>query len=843
MGGRTRESWNAQDRGMDVTKVFVWFAAGPLLLPLLGVGLEDLAFAIPALVLPYAAARCAAAAKRSPDRRLMWGAFALANLVVGAASILAVAIAIFGGNDAAGFYLGLTASVFVLFAALRLVRGTVRDAGLSPLVDAILTGLLIASIGTYFVAAPGFLHGDPLLTLVFVIDLAAAVLAVGTVVARHSPGDRRVAGWIAVACLVVTVGDGLVSAAAAGQLAVSAIVVALLWAAVGGALAAAAGAELSGSAGDDRQAGEPERDGLVYGRVLLPLAAVLIVPGIAAALWLMQGPDAWTLAYFGVVFALVLVLAFGRQAYLLIDNQRAVARERRLRGQVMRRNEELEALTSLATTMTQTLEEAPILERGLGVLHLAARATSSALHSGSNGTLDLLAASGAWQAEQAWAKRAGGTGEPPPVESRGRRQIVRLPLATRGSRLGAVTLIRPDSDPLRDDELPLLKLLADQLAIALQNARDYREKLELSIRDPLTGLYNRRYFYEALEKEVRRSERYGAPVSLVLVDIDGFKQINDALGHGAGDDVLRRIAETAEELIRPSDSFARVGGEEFGLLLPETKQLDALLAAERLRSAVARLEILPGRRVTVSAGISSCPEDGRTLEELEQKADTALYWSKRNGKNLCAVASEVIAASGDDERERSLAHLYGVVETIDAHGLHPGAHSANVASYSVALGQLLGLDRERVARLRRAALLHDIGKTSVPAEILAKPGPLTQEEWEQVRRHPAIGAAMLAHAGFDEEAAWVRHHHERIDGTGYPDGLAGDEIPLEARILCVAACFEAMTSQRPYRDGMRIVDAVAELRSAAGTQFDARVVEALTGLVEQRELPVLAEKR
>jgi diguanylate cyclase (GGDEF)-like protein/putative nucleotidyltransferase with HDIG domain len=619
---------------------------------------------------------------------------------------------------------------------------------------------------------------------------------------------------------------------------------AALWAVAGYLLAVAADAEREGVPGGApaRAGSAPLRLRWLYLRTMLPLVLVLGLQGVAVALWLAGDLETWEGVMFGVVLVVQVALAFGRQAHLLADNRRVVARERAAREEAQRRNEELEALTGLATTMTQALEEAPIAEQALSVLHLAARATSSALHARTDdGDYALHAACGEWQNEKTWPGTP--SDESGSATVRGGRAIVRLAVAARGHRIGTVTLVRRAESPFAERELELLGLLVDEMAVALQNARDYREKLELSIRDPLTGLYNRRYFYEALEKEVRRSERYGAPVSLVLIDIDGFKQINDALGHGAGDDVLRRIAETAEELIRPSDSFARVGGEEFGLLLPETKQLDALLAAERLRSAVARLEILPARRVTVSAGVSSCPEDGRTLEELHQKADTALYWAKRNGKNLCAVASEVIAASGDDERERSLAHLYGVVETIDAHGLHPGAHSANVALYSVALGQLLGLDRERVARLRRAALLHDIGKTSVPAEILAKPGPLADEEWEQVRRHPAIGAAMLAHAGFDEEAAWVRHHHERIDGTGYPDGLAGDDIPLEARILCVAACFEAMTSQRPYRDAMSIVDAVAELQKGAGTQFDARVVAALTGLVEQRELPVLAEKR
>jgi putative nucleotidyltransferase with HDIG domain len=254
---------------------------------------------------------------------------------------------------------------------------------------------------------------------------------------------------------------------------------------------------------------------------------------------------------------------------------------------------------------------------------------------------------------------------------------------------------------------------------------------------------------------------------------------------------------------------------------------------------VSRHKILGDRRVTLSGGVASCPQDAHERAELERKADAALYWCKRNGKNLCAVAGEM-TTSEDGTGDTTLAHLYALVETIDAQHLHTRDHSENVAAYAVAVGQVLGLEPDRIVRLRRAGFLHDVGKVAVRGHILEKPGALDDAEWLEMRLHPTVGAAMLQHAGLTEEASWVRHHHERIDGGGYPDRLPGSEIPFEAKILFVADSFEAMTSDRPYREGMEVEDALAELERCAGTQFDPDVVEALVGLVRRGDLAVLS---
>jgi diguanylate cyclase (GGDEF)-like protein len=825
----------------DVTAVFAVLVSTPFVLPLLGVNMSDIAFAVPFAMLCFATVACVAAARLTVARRSMWLSFAVGCGFAAAASAVAVVSAIAGWKPTAAFYLGLGGSLGLLAGAVQVAHRSLRDARFERVVDSLFFCGVAAGVGTYFIAIPGFAHGDAILTWVFLVDLVSLLLVGVAVIVRRERGHRRLAYWLTGACAAALIGDGLVSEEAARQVSSATALTAAFWAAAGYALAAAA---LTENARPETAAEPPDPTSgwrWLVSRVVLPLTAVLALPAVALCVWLVNGAlDAWQVAYFGAFFLIAFVVAFGRQAHLLVEKGRAVSRERELRHEMMRRNAELEALTGLATTMTQTLEEAPIVEQALGVLHLAARATSSALHVSVNGALELEATTGDWQTDHPWVSKPTLDEQLIQMETRGGRSITRVRLEAREHTIGVVTFVRPATDAIDDARLRLLSLLVDQMAIAVQNARDYREKLEQAIRDPLTGVYNRRFFFEALDKEVRRQERYGSSASLVLLDVDDFKQINDSFGHAKGDEVLRQIARIGTDLLRPVDSFARIGGEEFAMLLPETQQLDALLVAERLRTAVSRSAMVPDRRVTISGGVASCPQDAREREDLEKKADAALYWAKRNGKDLCAVASEAVGASEPEKGDGMLAHLYAMVSSIDARQMHTRDHSENVAAYAVAIGQALGLNRDRIMRLRRAALLHDIGKITVPRYVLAKPGPLDKEQFALIARHPELGGTMLAHAGLADEALWIRHHHERIDGNGYPSKLAGDTIPVEARIIFVADSFEAMTSDRPYRPGMDTADAVAELKRCAGTQFDPRIVSVLEDLIDRGEMAVLA---
>ncbi|HWH44571.1 MAG TPA: diguanylate cyclase [Thermoleophilaceae bacterium] len=375
---------------------------------------------------------------------------------------------------------------------------------------------------------------------------------------------------------------------------------------------------------------------------------------------------------------------------------------------------------------------------------------------------------------------------------------------------------------------------------ARPSAAELERLARLALRDELTGTWNRRFMEGQVAREASRGSRSGTPLSMLALDIDNFKLVNDASGHAAGDQVLLDVTSAVSGAIRPSDTLARVGGDEFQVLLPETDQLEALIVAERARKAVRSHPRLESRRVTVTVGAATLPGDATTPGDLWSSADQALYWAKRCGKNLCASASEVVVSGESGHGPELAAPLYPLVDTLDSEPLHTRDHSQNVAYYAIAIGTALGLEPRRMLRLRRAAFFHDIGKLRVPPETLAKDTLLTDQDWDEIRQHPAIGAAILSHAGLATEAAWVRQHHERYDGGGYPEGIAGGAISLEARIIFVADAFEAMTAKRPYQDARPSEEAVAELRRCSGSQFDPEIVEVFCDLVERRAVVALA---
>ena len=798
---------------------------------------QDILFAAPLGLSIWATRRGLATARRQPERQTAWRLFSAACGIAAFASITALAGAAGAPQGGlAGLYVGLVASLCIMAGAATMARDAVRARGWAALADPLLLAVMGASLLVYLLIVPGFQHGDALLTIVLCVDVCALMLAAAAAAGAAPAGVKGlVLGVVVTVCL----GDGAAAGDAAGLPFLPGWVTPLLWAASAACMAWAAGRDVA-LQGRPPEPGEP--DALAaYGRTLLPLVAIVGYPTIVGVLAIVDGGARLApTAFFGPLFLVSVAVAFARQGALLVEQRRTSLRERRLTAEALRRNRELEALTRLASTMTEVLDEQPVIERGLEALRLAARTSSGALHlCGAGGVLELVAGSGSWPSERVWCPAPEGLADAD-VQRRGALEVARLPVAARGRALGVLTLVRPALEGDFGIELPLLALLADQLGVALQNVRDQQEKLEAAMRDPLTGLYNRRYFFEAFGQEVARHERYGTGAALALFDIDDFKDINDSLGQQAGDEVLELIGRIVGQCTRPTDLFARIGGEEFGLLMPETGRFDALLVAERLRTAVSRHRVLSDRMVTISGGVAAMPQDGSTREELQRSAYEALYWAKRNGKNMCAVASEAIASETEAVQVGMLAHLHGVVAGIDAVQLHTRDHSENVAAYAVAIAQRMGLGEERIVQIRRAAFLHDIGKVAVSESILGKPSALTDDEYEAIKVHPQVGETMLHHAGLHEEARWVGAHHERLDGRGYPQGLRAEEIPFEARIIFVADSFEAMTSDRPYRLGMPVADAVAELRRCTGTQFDPRVVDALVDLIEHDELSVLA---
>ena len=381
---------------------------------------------------------------------------------------------------------------------------------------------------------------------------------------------------------------------------------------------------------------------------------------------------------------------------------------------------------------------------------------------------------------------------------------------------------------------PLLSaaLVGPLLAIALYQRSTYRalRAMKLALTDPLTGLGNHRHFHDRLERELNDAERNERPFSLCLVDVDDFKRVNDLFGHPAGDNVLSQLATS----LRQNGEAFRLGGDEFALLLPGYAETEAVETAAAIIERISTLTLDHMGSVTVSAGIATFPRQAPDRGELIRLADSALYWAKENGKNRVHVYRPDVVelaelrrlAVGPDRAARFRAAA-SLAKAVDLRDTYTGSHSARVAELAARVAARLGLDQEQIELSRLAGSLHDLGKLAIPEEILRKPGPLTGPERLVLERHPQIGFRMLDSLGIAPVAEWILHHHERWDGTGYPDRLPGEEIPLGARIIFVVDAYDAMTSDRVYRGRLAQEDALAELERCAGTQFDPAVVTAL----------------
>jgi diguanylate cyclase (GGDEF)-like protein len=371
----------------------------------------------------------------------------------------------------------------------------------------------------------------------------------------------------------------------------------------------------------------------------------------------------------------------------------------------------------------------------------------------------------------------------------------------------------------------------------------HEELAALATTDPVTMLPNHRALVTAINGELSRSQRQGPGFAVVFFDVDHFKLFNDSVGHAAGDTALRELGEVARSCLRGMDAVGRWGGEEFVALLPKTGADAAMVVTQRLRAAIAAhsFSVTERPHLTCSFGVSVYPDDGVTRTELIDAADQAMYAAKRFGRNQVFRAADPVVAALGSGSHRAAARdedaVSGSVEAlallIDERDNKTGAHSSEVADLAGRLAVELGCDESQLFAIRMAARLHDIGKVAVPDAIFRKPGALTDAEWALMKQHTVVGGDVLSLIpALRSIAPWVRAHHERWDGTGYPDGLVGDDIPLAVRILSVADAFDAMVSERPYSRRMNEADALSEVIRCAGTQFDPRVVAALERLLQ-----------
>jgi diguanylate cyclase (GGDEF)-like protein/putative nucleotidyltransferase with HDIG domain len=452
-----------------------------------------------------------------------------------------------------------------------------------------------------------------------------------------------------------------------------------------------------------------------------------------------------------------------------------------------------------------------------------------------------------------------------------------------------------------EEEILLLRTLADLISGALHNALSFQKAQEQAITDGLTGVKTHRFFMEALSAEWKRSTRAGRAFALVLMDLDRFKFVNDFYGHLEGDLVLQRVGHILETNCRRSDVVSRYGGDEFVILMPETNMEHARQLATKLRGWVSADPLLREKNISASFGIACYPLHGSTPQELIQVADASMYLSKHQGGNAVSTADhfdpneakkwkrDVLEAylgvtlkrlfsTGPEAFEEIYSRLkqfteslatteptnangspiagptqgpqalpQAVLETvtslafaIDAKDHYTQGHSQKVSAYAALIAEGLGMTELEVEEIRLGGVLHDIGKVAIPEAILNKSGPLNPDEWDTMKSHVTFGSKILEPlTPLTRIRDMVLHHHEYFDGSGYPEGLSGEQIPLGSRIIAVADAYDTITSDRTYKRARTAEEALSELQRCSNAQFDGKIVALFIRTMRQLPNPVI----
>ncbi|MFC1577197.1 diguanylate cyclase [Candidatus Omnitrophota bacterium] len=395
----------------------------------------------------------------------------------------------------------------------------------------------------------------------------------------------------------------------------------------------------------------------------------------------------------------------------------------------------------------------------------------------------------------------------------------------------------------------------------LENKSVLHKLKELSLKDPHTELYNFRYLMERLESELKRAKRYALPISIVMLDLDYFKSINDVYGHQYGDLILTEFARFLKESVRGNDIVIRYGGEEFVIILPDTNEDCAAMFGNRLRDSLKKYIFDPkGNKINLKAslGVASYPGDASEVDTLIGSADKALLSAKDAGRGRLMTYKNTKKAAGKEEKadrgenvdslRRKLSKIisridhtllesvYAFAKTIKTKDSYPVEHAEEMVSLVTDVAKKIKLHDKDVDNLRHAAVLHDLGKVGIPDDILQKESTLSQEEREIIKKHPKIGAEIIRPIHFLKELVpIILYHHERFDGFGYSAGLKGEEIPIGARIVAIADVYQALVANRPYRKAYTKQEALDIIKAGAGTQFDPKLVDAFIAVINQEE--------
>lgn len=436
-----------------------------------------------------------------------------------------------------------------------------------------------------------------------------------------------------------------------------------------------------------------------------------------------------------------------------------------------------------------------------------------------------------------------------------------VPLVHAGNFKAALAMVSCDRQrPIAEKDMKMVADLADRTAVVVSHAELFAQVEQQAVTDPMTGLFNRRYFQEQLAKEIDRFQRFGHAFSFIIVDLDYLKKINDTLGHHFGDVAIKHIANVTKRSVRDVDTVGRFGGEEFVVLLPETDLQHARMVAERICAAIREKPIEDVGTITASLGLATFPYDAQDREKLFELADQALFLAKHRGRNqVCSVAEDLMPsikdgvapvlqvdrmppkASTEDLIDLEMvaekgilgvfAQIMRAVETKDAYSEE---RSPRAYGYASRIAQALHLSKEEAEIVSLAAVMSNLGKIAVPQEVLQKQGPLSPEEMDMIKRSPSIGAKLLEPAKLLHRVGQIiEAYHEHWDGSGYPKGMRENDIPPGSRIIALVDAYTAMTSDRPYRKSLTKEEALKVLQDGAGKEWDPRLVKIFVSIINK----------
>lgn len=451
------------------------------------------------------------------------------------------------------------------------------------------------------------------------------------------------------------------------------------------------------------------------------------------------------------------------------------------------------------------------------------------------------------------------------------RSFILVPLSSMNKDFGWLVVFST-RELAEDPEINFLKLFARQIELAITIADLFQAVKDQAVTDPLTSLYNRRYFEEFMTKEAVRAGRMKQPFTLIALDLDYLKQINDKYGHIYGDLAIKTIADILSKNARSIDVAARMGGEEFNLLLPGVDSKGGLIAAERIRSAIESSNLEQIGQITASIGVGTFLEHSDKVDELLELTDQAMYTAKRNGRNQVQLAKPITEVSWQEvamntfidilskkripvskEVSKDLSSklsgghvntntspkemLYSVADML-AKTYNPLINKGVTKSkvqLSTKLAKAFDLPKEEIDKLRIAVLLYDIGNLMLPQEILQKTDPLTEDEISQIKKHPLIAAREILEpiSEIKDVIPIIEHHHENWDGSGYPGNISGEDIPLASQIILIVDAYFALIEPRSYRSALSVHEALDIIKNDADKKWNPVLVKEFVTIVEQ----------